>query len=127
MDEARQCDGQLRLITAWNMLETAAGEIAAEEKCPPPVRANAQGCLLVPRNVVWVGPVGFVAGCQTGPAAGPSWSPDAAGPSGREIRESLIRQFRWNFDVCRFQFRAIGNHFCWQGLRIREASVWSLS
>jgi hypothetical protein len=40
MDEARQRDGQLRLITAWNkapiawypaVLETAAGEIAAEE------------------------------------------------------------------------------------------------
>lgn len=40
MDEARQRDGQLRLITAWNkapmawypaLLETAAGEIAAEE------------------------------------------------------------------------------------------------
>ncbi|WP_427007696.1 universal stress protein [Pseudarthrobacter sp. H2] len=40
MDEARQRDGQLRLVTAWNkapmawypaVLETAAGEIAAEE------------------------------------------------------------------------------------------------
>lgn len=40
MDEARQRNGQLRLITAWNkppmawypaVLETAAGEIAAEE------------------------------------------------------------------------------------------------
>jgi nucleotide-binding universal stress UspA family protein len=40
MDEARQRDGRLRLITAWNkppmawypaVLETAAGEIAAEE------------------------------------------------------------------------------------------------
>ncbi len=40
MDEARQRDGQLRLITAWKkpamawypaVLETAAGEIAAEE------------------------------------------------------------------------------------------------
>jgi len=40
MDEARQRDGQLRLVTAWNkapmawypaVLETAAGEIVAEE------------------------------------------------------------------------------------------------
>lgn len=40
MDEARQRNGQLRFVTAWNkppmawypaVLETAAGEIAAEE------------------------------------------------------------------------------------------------
>jgi nucleotide-binding universal stress UspA family protein len=51
MDEARQRHGQLRLVTAWNkaplawypaVLETAAGEIAAEES-PEQVARARQG------------------------------------------------------------------------------------
>ncbi|HJV98885.1 MAG TPA: universal stress protein [Arthrobacter sp.] len=51
MDEARQRNGQLRLVTAWNqppmawypaVLETAAGEIAAEES-PEQIARTLQG------------------------------------------------------------------------------------
>ena len=51
IDEARQRNGQLRLVTAWNkpplawypaVLETAAGEIAAEES-PEQIARTVQG------------------------------------------------------------------------------------
>ncbi|WP_457948769.1 universal stress protein [Pseudarthrobacter sp. alpha12b] len=51
MDEARQRNGQVRLITAWNkppmawypaVLETAAGELAAEES-PEQIARTLQG------------------------------------------------------------------------------------